>query len=194
MQVIALPCQFKFDHPSEWGLGMRMNKTMLFTLMTLFAGASLPAPAAVLQFDQVHSLIQAFRPTNELAMTILENNSQDKVIFKIIDRFSAVGHALIVDAENGRLIQDLASIGDQFELPAKTKIGIYFIPTAKVVAMTFRIQVGSSGAYDFNLKKQYGVGIFTDARWDIRNTSAKVQFKKEFFEKGDKGVCWTCVD
>jgi hypothetical protein len=173
---------------------MGIIRTILAGTGLVFAGAILASSGTPAQAADFHSILKSFRPSTELAMSILENASQQTAKLTVIDRLTATGHALIVDADNGRLIQDLSSPTDFFELPAKTKVGIYFIPTGKIIALKFRLQTGTNDPFEFRLKRQLVVKVSNNPSWEIIRGSSKVTFKKEFFEKGDQGATWTCTD
>ena len=167
-------------------------------LLPLLLGglATLPASAGLPSLDQIHAMVKSFSPSRALKMTLMDNGTSEPATITIIDRFAPVGHALVVDADNGNLIQDLTSSGDSFTLPAMSKVGFYFIPTAKAIGLTFRIQIGQDEAnvMEFNLKKQFAVPLFADAKWDLKKETARVAFTKDNFENPDKGACWTCLD
>ena len=160
----------------------------------LVLGTAILASSGTFAHADFHSLLKSFRPKNELGMSILENASNKTAKLSIIDSWLPVGHALIVDADSRRPIQDLTSKGDFFELPAHTKVGIYFIPTLQSIGMTFRLQAGTDDPLEFNLKRQGVINARIAPIWKVSKESSKVTFNRQFFEKALHGACWTVTD
>jgi hypothetical protein len=173
---------------------MGITRTFLARTGLVLCGAILASSGRFAQARDFHSILKSFRPKAELAMTILENASQQTAKLTITDSYTTIGHALIVDADSGRLIQDMASPKDVFSLPPKTKVGIYFIPTLQVIAIKFSLQVGDNPPHEFRLSRQKAVKFKGAVSFDPVKESSKVTFNKEFFENGDQGACWTCID
>jgi hypothetical protein len=141
--------------------------------------------------------VEPFSPgeNNELKVSVFENRADGPAKLVIIDRFAPVGHCFIIDLKNGFIIKDLTSSGDTFELPSWKKVGLFFVPTAKLIGLTFKVEVGGQ-TLEFNLKKQCVVGsILGSPVWNngkgFPTSTGKIKMDKGGFEN-PKGAFISC--